>query len=97
MERLSFYGRIAQKVIVSCFSGSFVQKTTQQKGASAEGSLRAGGKMAAVMLQVIPSFYTNYSKNSFFISEKYIVSKEYCIAGHDDKCASYPVAVITIF
>ena len=45
--------------------------------------------MAAVMLQVIPSFYTNYSKNSRFISantyEKYIVSKEYCIARHDDK------------
>ena len=45
--------------------------------------------MAAVMLQVIPGFYTNYSKNSLFISantyEKFIVSKEYCIAGHDDK------------
>ena len=45
--------------------------------------------MAAVMLLVIPSFYRNYSKNSLFISantyEKYIVSKEYCIARHDDK------------
>ena len=45
--------------------------------------------MAAVMLQVIPSFHTNYSRNSLFISasnyEKYIVSKEYCIAHHDDK------------
>ena len=41
------------------------------------------------MLQVIPSFYTKYSKNSLFISantyEKYIVKKEYCVARHDDK------------
>ena len=45
--------------------------------------------MAAVVLQVIPSLYTNYSKNSLFISantyEKLIVSEEYCIALHDDK------------
>ena len=50
--------------------------------------------MVALMLQVIPSFYTNYSKNSLFISantyEKYIVSKEYCIAGHDDKMCFLP-------
>ena len=45
--------------------------------------------MAAVMLQVIPSFYTNYSNNSLFISantyEKNILSKEYCIVRVDDK------------
>ena len=45
--------------------------------------------MAAVMLQVIPSFYTSFSKNSLFIFantyEKFIVSKEYSIARHDDK------------
>ena len=45
--------------------------------------------MAAVMLLVFPSLYTNYSKNRLFISantyEKSIVSKEYCIARHDDK------------
>ena len=45
--------------------------------------------MAAAMLQVIPIHKTNYSKNGLFISantyEKYIVSKEYCIARHDDK------------
>ena len=50
--------------------------------------------MAAVMLQVIPSLYTSYSKNSLFISantyEKYIVSKEYCIAGRDDKMCFLP-------
>ena len=50
--------------------------------------------MAAVMLQVIPGFYKIYSKNSLFISantyEKFIVSKEYCIAGHDDKMCFLP-------
>ena len=50
--------------------------------------------MAAVMLHVIPSFYTNYSENRLFFSantyEKYIVSKEYCIARHDDKMCFLP-------
>ena len=94
-EPLSFFGRCVQKVIVTCFSDSFVQKTTQQKRISTEGSRRRmGGKMAAVMLQVIPSFYTNYSKNSLFISantyEKFIVSKEYSIARTDDKMCFLP-------
>ena len=47
--------------------------------------------MAAVMLQLIPSFYTKYSKNSLFISantyEKYIHN---CIARHDDKICFLP-------
>ena len=55
---------------------------------------RRNSQMAAVMLQVIPSFYTNYPKISLFISantyEKYIVSKEYCIARHDDKMCFLP-------
>ena len=50
--------------------------------------------MAAVMLEVSPSFYTNYSTSSLFISantyEKYIVSKEYCIARHHDKRCFLP-------
>ena len=50
--------------------------------------------MAAVMLQVIPSFYTNYSKNSLFISantyEKFFVSKENCIAHYDNKLCFLP-------
>ena len=45
------------------------------------------------MLQLIPSFYTIYSKNSLFISantyEKF-VSKDYCIARHDDKMCFLP-------
>ena len=51
--------------------------------------------MAAVMLQVIPSFYTIYSKNNIFISantyEKYIVSKENCTARHDDMMCFLPI------
>ena len=46
------------------------------------------------MLQVIPSFYTNYSKNSLFLSantyEKYIVGNEDCIARHDDRMCFLP-------
>ena len=57
-------------------------------------SLRTGGKITDVMLQVIPSFSTNYSKNSLFISantyEKFIVSKEYCSARNDDKVCFLP-------
>ena len=53
-----------------------------------------GGKMAAALLQVIHSFYTNYSKNSLFVSantyEKFIVSKEFCFARHDDDMCFLP-------
>ena len=57
--------------------------------------------MAAVMLQVIPTFYTIYSKNSLFASEntyeKNIVSKEYCIARHDDMMCFLPNCRYHIF
>ena len=51
--------------------------------------------MAAVMLQVIPSFYTKKNKkNSLFISantyEKFSVIKENCISRHDDKMCFLP-------
>ena len=50
--------------------------------------------MAAIMLQLVPSFYTNYSNNSPFNStntyKKYIVSKEICIARRDDKMCFPP-------
>ena len=55
---------------------------------------RRNNQMAAVMLQVIPSFCSNYSQNSLFISantyKKIIVSKEYCVARHDDKMCFLP-------
>ena len=50
--------------------------------------------MAAVMLQLIPSFNSKYSKTSLFISaktyEKHFVSKEDCIAHHDAKMCFLP-------
>ena len=46
------------------------------------------------MLQVIPSFCTNHSENSLFISantnEEYIVSEEDCVSRHDDKMCFLP-------
>ena len=62
---------------------------------------RRNNQMAAVMLQVIPSLYTNYSKNSLLSSantyEKFIVSKEYCFARHDDKMCFLPKCRYHIF
>ena len=50
--------------------------------------------MAAITLQTIPSFHAESSEKSLFVSansfEKYIVSKEYCIAHHDDKTCFLP-------
>ena len=55
---------------------------------------RHNNQMPAVVLQVIPSFNTNYSKNSLFISantnEKCIVSTEYCFAHNDDNMCFLP-------
>ena len=58
--------------------------------------------MAAIMLQSIPSFYTNFSEKGLFISarryEKYIVCTDYCIAHHDDKTrVSYPLVNIILY
>ena len=53
------------------FSDSFCQFLSQEKGASAEGSLCTGGKMAAIMLQTIPSFYAKISEKSHFVSAKH--------------------------
>ena len=45
--------------------------------------------MAAVMLQVIPSYFAENSEKWFFISantcKKYIVCNDYCVASHNDK------------
>ena len=77
------------------FSDSFCHFESQDKGASAEGSRRrTGGKMTAIMLQTIPSFYAKISEKSLFISattyEKYIVCKNYCIAHHNEKTCFLP-------
>ena len=50
--------------------------------------------MAPVLLQVLPSFDTSFSKNSLFFSankyEKHIVSKEYCVAHHVEMMSFLP-------
>ena len=82
MEPLSFCGRFAK---VSCFSDSFVQKTTQQKGASADGScnVTTDSQLLYKLFRKQPLYFCK-------IYEKYIVSKEYCIAHHDDKMCFLP-------
>ena len=76
MEPLSFFGRFLQTIIVSCFSDSFVQKTAQQSVGS--GNVTSDSEI-----------YTKQPKNRIFTSakthENYFVSKEDCIARHDDK------------
>ena len=82
MKPLSFFGSSVQKVLLSCFSDSFVQKTTQQL----DGSYKVTSDS---------QFYANYSKNSLLISantyEKNIVCKEYCIVCNDDKMCFLPI------
>ena len=86
MEPLSFFGRFVQKVIVSCFSDSIVQKMTQQSDGSCNVTIDSH------------LLYTFFSKNSLFIStntyEKIIVSKEYCFALQDDKMCRYHIILL---
>ena len=81
MELLSFFRRFVQKVIAPCISDSFTQKTTQQS----DGSCNVTSDY---------QFLYKLSKNSLFISanryEKYILSKEHCLARHDDKISFLP-------
>ena len=78
---MSIFGRFVHIVIVSCFQIHFFGK-------------RRNNQMAAVMLPVIPSFCTIYSKNCLFISantnEIKFMRKEYYIARHDDKMCFPP-------
>ena len=60
MERLFFCGRFVEEIIVSCLSDSIVQKKTQQS----DGSCK---------LQLIPSFYTNFSRRG---RDKILSTKE---------------------
>ena len=50
--------------------------------------------MAAVMMQVVPSFYSVYSRKSVHIFantyEKYFVSKDYCVALHKKSMCTVP-------
>ena len=51
-------------------------------------------QMAAVMMQVVPKFYSVYYTKSVHICantyEKYLVSKDYCVAQHEDSICTVP-------
>ena len=68
------------KVTVPSFQIRFVQQKKVQ--------------MAAVMMQVVPRFYFVYSRKSLHICantyEKYLVSKDYCVAQHEDSMCTVP-------
>ena len=75
MEPLSFIDMFVHEVVFA-FSDSFVQKTTQRSDGSSNA--RSDSQISC-----------KYSKNSLFLSattcEMYIVSKDYCIAHHQDQ------------
>ena len=56
--------------------------------------LRHSIRKAAVRLQVIPSYFAEYSEkcllNSAKTYKKYIVCNEFCVAFHNDKTCSVP-------
>ena len=56
--------------------------------------VRQGGRMSAIMLQTIRSFYAKTSEKSLLISaniyEKHIVCKDYCIAHYGNNTCSLP-------
>ena len=81
MELLPFFGRFVQKVIESCFSESFVQKTTQQSDGSC--NVTSESEYLYKLFKKQPISFCKHIK-------KYIMSKEYCIARHDDKTCFLP-------
>ena len=81
---ISFYGNhvtIPFKVTIPSFQIHFVQQ-------------KHNVQMAAVMMQVVPSFYSVYSTKSVHICantyEKYLVSDDYCVAQHEDSMCTVP-------
>ena len=81
MEPLSFFGSFVQKLRVSCFLDSFVQKTTQQSVGSCS------------VIRNSQIFYKFIKNNPFFSADTYvknIVSEENCIARQDDKMCFLP-------
>ena len=51
--------------------------------------MRRDNRMAAVMLQAIPTFFAEYSEKCLFISsntyKKFMLCNDYCVAFHNDK------------
>ena len=81
---ISFYGNhvtIPFKVTIPSFQIHFVQQ-------------KHNVQMAAVMMQVVPSFYSVHSTKSVHICantyEKYLVSDDYCVAQHENSMCTVP-------
>ena len=81
MELLSFFGQIIQKLKVSCFSDSFVQKTTQQS----DGSCNVTSDS-----QLLWKLFEKQSVFSANRYENYIVSTKNCIPRQNDKLCFLP-------
>ena len=82
MEPLSFFCRFLQKVIVYCFFRFILSIFT------------APFRWQPLFYKQFPAFTQNTQKKVYFVSantyEKYTVSKDYCIAHHDDKTCFLP-------
>ena len=81
MEILSLFVMFVQKVKVSCFSNSFVQKTTQQSDGSCNNTSDS---------QLLNKILENSLLISANTYEKYIVIEKYCNFRHDDKLCFLP-------
>ena len=81
---ISFYGNhvtIVFKETILSFQIHFVQQ-------------KHNVQMAAVMMQVVPCFYSVYATKSVHICantyEMYLVSKDYCVAQHENSMCTVP-------
>ena len=89
MEPISFFGRFVQKVIVSCFSVSIVQKTTQQSDVKCNVTSDS---------QHLYKLFKN--KASFFLQtqlKNILRVKNTVLFATMTRCVSYPIADTTIF
>ena len=88
MQPFSFFGRFVQKLKISCF---FFQFPLFRK--------RLNNQMAAVLLQVFSSFYTNDSKKPCFFLQTQMKNKLWVkntvLLATMTRCPSYPSVDIT--
>ena len=81
MEPICFFGGFLQKVVITSFSDSVVQKTTQHSDGSCNDTSYS---------QLLFKFFTKHSLHFCKNIQKNIVSKEYWIAHHDVKLCYLP-------
>ena len=88
MELLPFFDRFVQKVTVSCFSDSFVHKTTQQSDGSC--NVTSDSLFLYKLLRKTASLFLQTQTN-FIFSVKNTVP-----LATMTRCASYPFSDITL-